>query len=396
MKKIKTDIGEFYTDGRRVYNENHMIMENNLKFFLEKINSLGKRKFDNPNYFFIPKEEDWKILKKDIFQIFLVITNNCNSKCRICWMNDWKFDEMNAEELKNILQKIGKRKTVILLGREPTTHPDIFNFISIINESKNFPELYTNGLKLADIKFVKKLKESNVRKVIISFDGFTEKIYKILRGDGNQLGMKLKALQNLKKYRIPTFLGFTLVDGLNNNQMKLILDFAIENNEFIKGLYFYGATPYSKFNVKMNRYMTTSDMIYLLEKESDERISMEYFSEFLRLKRNIRILMKKIGMSFSASSINVPYRINKMQFEEFLPINKIKEINKLVERKKYLSLIKYLHLAKYLKLKSYYDSFKEDVMWIFIDNINTPINDLQTASSFCSIGFMNGNLNFFP
>jgi len=375
--KLQTRIGDFYTDGRIVFNENDMIMENNLDFFRKKIQGLKK----GGEWKGTVTKKTWKFIKKNIFYILLNVTNRCNSKCNVCFMNDRKFKEMSIVDLKFILSKIGKNKSIFLFGKEPTMHQKIFEMIDIIRKSGNFPEIYTNGLKLSDSEYVRRLKTSGIKKVYFSLDGFTEEIYEKLRGDKNQLYIKMKALQNLKKFNIPTFLGFTLVDGINNDQIKYVLNFAMNNDDFIRAIFFYGATPYGRFNVEMKRYLTTSDIILLLEEASNGKITMEYFLEFKKLKEYVYNFMNKIGLSFPTPFFNVPYKIvrhSPPQLEEYIPLKELKKINENIEKKKYISLLKYVkYVVRCFKpIESYYKTFKEKVLWIDPGNINTPINHL--------------------
>jgi len=325
------------------------------------------------------KEEDWKIIKEDAFYILLNITPRCNSNCKICFMSEENFKEMSLEDLKFILSKIGRNKSIVLFGKEPTLHPMLFEFIDEIEKSGNYPDLYTNGLKLEDENFVRKLKK--VRRLYFSFNGFTEEIHERIHGDSNQLYKKLKALKNLKKHRIPTIIAFTLVDGINNDQLRLILKFGMNNEDFVKGFHFYGATPYGRFNVSMERYLTSSDLILLLEEASNGEIRMEYFAEFKRLKANIYRLMHMLGLSFPIPLLNAPYRVirhSPPHLAEYIPVEDLKTINESLEKKKYWKLLKYWrYLFRIINpIKSYYDTFKENIIWINVGNINTPVNHL--------------------
>jgi len=326
-------------------------------------------------------EEDWKIIKEDAFYILLNITPRCNSNCKICFMSEENFKEMSLEDLKFILSKIGKHKNIMLFGREPTLHPNLFDFIGIIKDKGHKATLFTNGLKLENEEFVEKLKEAGVDQIYFSFDGFTEEVYEKLRGDAGQLYIKLNALKNLKKSRIPTYIGFTLVDGINNSQLELVLKFAINNENFVKGFFVYGATPYGKFDVDMERYLTASDIYLLLEEASGGEIRLEYITEFKRLKANVHRLLKKLGIRFPVPLLNAPYRVirhSPAHLVEYIPVEDLRIINESLEKKKYWRLLKYWrYLFRIINpIKSYYDTFKENIIWINAGNINTPVNHL--------------------
>jgi len=292
-----------------------------------------------------------------------------------------KCREMNEKNVKQILSKVGKGKAILLFGGEPTMNKSLFKIIDAIQESGNYPEVFTNGLMLAQPNYTKRLKRKGIKRVSISFDGFRENIYEKLRGDKNQLYMKLKALYNLKKYDINTIISFTLVSGLNEDQLLPLLKFAIKNG-FVKGIVLNGATSYyGKFDIEMNKFLTTSDIIRLLENISNNKIKMGYFLEFYRLRENINKLLNKVGLVFPRGSTNTPFKVNtsKFQIEEYIPLGDLKKINEAIEKRKFLSILKYMWKYRVFRhlnpVKNYYKSFRHNAFWINPGIINVPLNN---------------------
>ena len=124
------------------------------------------------------------------------------------------------------------------MGAEPTVRDDLIDIIRLVSETKNFPALHTNGIKLAEEEYVKELAEAGLTEVHLQFDGFDDNNYQRIRGE-ELLEIKMKALENLKKYNISTDLVVTIVRNDNEKEIKKVLDYAIGNN-FIKEVFYLG------------------------------------------------------------------------------------------------------------------------------------------------------------
>ncbi len=168
--------------------------------------------------------------------IFLYLTPRCNLKCPICYeSNDMGKTEMSVREVRDFVSRF-QGKMMVLGGREPTCHPDLFEIIRVANE-KNHSRLLTNGVKLADEGYVARLKEAGLQGVIFSFNGFRDDIYEAMNGRP-LLDLKMKALENLRRAELPTSLSVTLARGVNDDQIPKLYDFCLENRSFIGYLRF--------------------------------------------------------------------------------------------------------------------------------------------------------------
>ena len=175
------------------------------------------------------------------------ITSRCNLGCPLCYASSSKSKNKNGdlslgkiEEMLDFFQKTENNQAEILQisGGEPTLHPKILEIIALAKR-KNFRYvlLNTNGTKIAeDENFVKELSKFRGRFAIyLQFDGFKENTYKYLRGNKDLLRIKLKAIENLRKYKIPITLVCTLEKGINDDEIGKLLKFGI-NNPGIRGI----------------------------------------------------------------------------------------------------------------------------------------------------------------
>lgn len=179
---------------------------------------------------FYQKTTNTKNIKyESIPLIFIAITHRCNLNCNFCFIENKKRRDMSIEKLKKTIEKLPYCH-VCISGGEPTLREDIFDIISILKSSPkiSYVVLATNGIKLADRSYVKKLKKTGLNAVLLSFNGLTNKPYIVLN-NRKLLHIKLKALENLKYEKILTTISSIFVKGLNEGDLKKIIEYILTN-----------------------------------------------------------------------------------------------------------------------------------------------------------------------
>jgi uncharacterized radical SAM superfamily Fe-S cluster-containing enzyme len=360
-----------------------IVIEEDVKYFKKLIKTFQKTNFSNKSYGFFPLESDFRVIKNEIYNIILYITKSCNSNCRICFEKNSSLSKlkynMSKTDIKNLLSKIGKNKNIILFGGEPTMRKDIFQIIRLIKESKNKPLIYTNGLKLANSSYVKRLKDNGVKSVILSFNGFREEIYEKLQGNKNYFYLKLKALKNLEKNNIDVYFSTIIAYGINDDQIQPLLNFAIKNNHFIRGINFLLATPFGKFDIN-TKIITPSFITRKLEEITNHQFKIDYFLEFRKFIKNVDVFAKKIRINVEIGS-NTPviFKVKNNNINELIPLKNLREINRLLEEERPLSVLKII-----LKHPSYI----KDAIRILSHDINKFLE--------ISLGFVNLPITHLP
>lgn len=166
----------------------------------------------------------------------LVINLNaqCNLSCPFCFSraNEYQMQEPSLEEIKSKI--LGFPGSIIYLsGGEPTLRTDLCEIIRQIKKLKYRAVLFTNGKKLAELDFVRGLKESGLDLVILQFDTFNDDQCELLRGE-RLVQVKLKAIKHLQQVRIPIYLFTMLVKGVNTDQVKPLIKFTAQNSRSVK------------------------------------------------------------------------------------------------------------------------------------------------------------------
>lgn len=166
-------------------------------------------------------------------------------ECSNCYIPNRNIPDLNKELLYVFLKKLPFRTYIRLIGAEPTMRDDIFEIISEVKKLGHRPSLTTNGLKLAHLTYVENLKKAGLRLLLHSMNGADDdKIYKIL-DNGNWANVKVRALENILKCRLPINTGTIIAKGINeqtiSKQINLFVNTAIK-----LGINFDKTLPYKR------------------------------------------------------------------------------------------------------------------------------------------------------
>lgn len=129
------------------------------------------------------------------------INDDCSLQCPICFASaERKGWRMSLDEIRAAAQKVKKVSpaNVMLMGGEPTEHPQILDILDILaHEFKFRCSILTNGVRIGkEPDFASKLKTAGLSKASISFDTFNPETSKIMRGSEELVQIKLQALEN--------------------------------------------------------------------------------------------------------------------------------------------------------------------------------------------------------
>lgn len=145
-------------------------------------------------------------------QAIIDITKKCNLNCSICFAraNEYQGNEFQKEDL----DRLKGYRQVFLSGGEPTTREDLPEILNRCVKNQQNPILFTNGVKLANLKYLKRLKKAGLRSVLLQFDTLDGSHCEYIRGR-NLVDIKIRALKNLNDLKIPTAIWTVAVKGKN-------------------------------------------------------------------------------------------------------------------------------------------------------------------------------------
>jgi uncharacterized radical SAM superfamily Fe-S cluster-containing enzyme len=166
------------------------------------------------------------------------LTNRCNMMCDPCFTDANQVGfvcELNWEEIKKILDravtlKPRRQMSVQFSGGEPTLSPYFIDAIAYARKvGFNSVQAATNGIEFAkDEELAKRAYEAGLRYVYLQFDGIGNEANSH-RKIANLFDVKLRAINNLHKAGVDIVLVTTVVNGVNNDQVGPIIQFAMDN-----------------------------------------------------------------------------------------------------------------------------------------------------------------------
>lgn len=175
------------------------------------------------------------------------LTNRCNMMCDPCFMdaNQVGFvHELSWEDIKTLLDnaisiKPKRQMSVQFSGGEPTLSP---YFLDAVRYSKkvgyNSVQAATNGIEFAKSPdFAKAAADAGLRYAYLQFDGIgnAANSHRLV---GNLFDVKLRAIENLWSAGVDIVPVTTIVNGVNNEQVGRIVQFALDNPKKINFLSF--------------------------------------------------------------------------------------------------------------------------------------------------------------
>jgi len=170
------------------------------------------------------------------------LTNRCNMMCDPCFMDANQVGyvhELAWEEIAKILDdaisvKPRRQMSIQFSGGEPTLSPFFLDAIRYARKVGYFAvQCATNGLRFAEEPgFAQAAKDAGLRMVYLQFDGVTN-ASNAHRKISNLYDVKLRAIEECAKAGIDVILVVTIVNGVNNDQVGPIVEFAVENADKI-------------------------------------------------------------------------------------------------------------------------------------------------------------------
>jgi uncharacterized radical SAM superfamily Fe-S cluster-containing enzyme len=166
------------------------------------------------------------------------LTNRCNMMCDPCFMdaNQVGFvHELSWEDIQTLLDnaisiKPRRQMSVQFSGGEPTLSPYFLDAVRYARKvGYQSVQAATNGIEFAKSpEFCKQAAEAGLRYAYLQFDGIgnAANSHRLV---GNLFDVKLQAIENLYSNGVDIVPVTTIVNGINNEQVGRIVQFALDN-----------------------------------------------------------------------------------------------------------------------------------------------------------------------
>ena len=235
---------------------------------------------------------------------YIQITRDCNQDCRFCSNPPSGRGDLEFEKVKKLVDSYIKKdyEEVILTGGEPTLHKDLPKIISYCKKN-NFPaRIITNGQKIADEEYLRKLIDAGLKNIHLSIYSHTE-VQNRLTNNKDSLQKIRESLDNLSEFNIDLNIN-TVINKKNADHLSDLVKFLINNYPSINHFVFNNLDPRSEraqnnkdtipdltdFEVELHKALKS-----LEEKEVTfrvERVPLCYMPEFEYSSTETRKIVK--------------------------------------------------------------------------------------------------------
>jgi 7,8-dihydro-6-hydroxymethylpterin dimethyltransferase len=175
------------------------------------------------------------------------LTNRCNMMCNPCFTDANQVGyvhEPELQEIKDILDRavsFKPRRQIIILfsGGEPTLSPHFLDAVAHAKKIGFYRILAaTNGIRFAQSEeFTRQARDAGLHGTYLQFDGTSNDINRH-RGVKNLFDVKVQAIENMAKAGMKTTLVTTVVNGINQEALGPIVDFAVHNVDKVQTVVF--------------------------------------------------------------------------------------------------------------------------------------------------------------
>jgi len=208
--------------------------------------------------------------ERPYFFHYVSVTDDCNCHCPVCYSDSGPKAPniyLSLEETEAIVRTAVNKgaRVVILVGGEPTLHPQLPELINLFHRSKLRVWMATNGLRIAgNPTMATRLKKAGLEKVSLQLDSFDEMTHQAIRGN-NFIQEKLDAVKSVTEAGLDLGLICTVTSrnlGELSSFCRQVFTWPSPPNTIV----FQGAAHAGRLALDEDRYITREEIVSSLVK----------------------------------------------------------------------------------------------------------------------------------
>lgn len=233
--------------------------------------------------------KDFKIVESklkypNICTAALMVTNNCNLDCPVCFTRS-KDDESYNPSMDELIDLLKYYKSVAgngapleFCGGEPTVRNDLPDLAKMAKSMGfDYIQLNTNGIRISEsLEYCQELKNSGITTIYMGFDGFFDKTYKY-KYNKDLFNEKLKAIENCHEAKLAVVLVPCIKPDVNDDQIGDIIKLAKEYIPAVKGVYFQPLSYFGIYPKDNRKRITIPEVLRSIEKQTYGEIKADSF-----------------------------------------------------------------------------------------------------------------------
>ncbi len=149
--------------------------------------------------------------------VIIDVTHRCNMTCKNCYIPNRDILDLDKERMLDAISRFPNRTSIRIIGAEPTMRNDLPEIIKAIRGMGHRQILLTNGLRLAQPEYTKKLKAHKCNHIYLSLNGVDRDDWYLAIDELACAKKKLQALDNIINNRILLQTGTIIVKGINED-----------------------------------------------------------------------------------------------------------------------------------------------------------------------------------
>lgn len=167
---------------------------------------------------------------------WLTINRVCNLRCKWCYSRNNRTGSMSLETVEKSIKLLRGLPTtrVILIGGEPTIHPNFLTIIKMVKEAGLMPVVVTNGIKFKDEVFLRKALDAGLSAITVSLKATNNDQYQLFTGH-RSFNDTMEAIKNIDKNGISNRVSITVGEDLLESSNEII-DVIVESKAQIVSL----------------------------------------------------------------------------------------------------------------------------------------------------------------
>jgi molybdenum cofactor biosynthesis enzyme MoaA len=208
----------------------------------------------------IPEKSDYKI-------VYVDLVHRCNMECANCYLPNRNFSDIDTDRLLNTISRFRKRTEFRLIGGEPTLHKDLPFIIKKITdmELKHRVVLVTNGLRLANPHYTKKLADNGLKTVYLSLNGADDDEVYAIMDEMRCAKKKINAFENCVRNKIKMAIGCIIAKGINEH-VPIRLKEMIQKYNYPVSLEFRNVGQIGRYSLNKDQNYSREEILLMLSK----------------------------------------------------------------------------------------------------------------------------------